>query len=182
MEAWIPTGGDFLPGRSLAALHCGLCCRQLSPRSCAAAHCARLHSIVRAHCGSDNGLSLCTHRGEREEMEGEAAREGGERWEGREGGRGEREGEANCMCRERKRILKKGKGGADRDNEKGKRREQKASAIRRGRRMRNACAGGRCVGCVRRGACVCVCATACMRVSVLAGRRLEGRRRSALRQ
>lgn len=124
--------------------------------------------------------SRSAHTEEREEMEGEAAREGGERWEGREGGG--REGEANCMCRERKRILKKGKGGADRDNEKGKRREQKASAIRRGRRMRNACAGGRCVGCVRRGACVCVCATACMRVSVLAGRRLEGRRRSALRQ
>lgn len=75
------------------------------------------------------------------------------------------------MCRERKRILKKGRE-EQTDNEKGKRGEQKASAIRRGRRMRNACAGGRCVSCVWRAACVCV--TACMRVSVLARHRLEG--------
>lgn len=41
-------------------------------------------------------------------MEGEAAREGGERWEGR-GKAGGVRGEANCMCGERKRILKKGR-------------------------------------------------------------------------
>lgn len=112
-------------------------------------------------------------------MEGEAAREGGERWEGRgKAGGGERRSQLHV--RRKKEDIEKGKGGADRDNEKGKRREQKASAIRRGRRMRNACAGGRCVSCVWRGACMCV--TACMRVSVLARHRLEGLKRNTVRQ
>lgn len=66
----------------------------------------------------------------------------------------------------KKEDIEKGKGGADRDNEKGKRRDQKTSAIRRDRRMRNACAGGRYVVCVWPGACTCV--NACMCVSALA--------------
>lgn len=72
-----------------------------------------------------------------------------------------------CAQKE-KRILKKGaKGGADGDNEKGKRREQRESAIRGGRRMRSVCAaGGRCVVCVRLGACT--CANACMCASPVA--------------
>lgn len=83
----------------------------------------------------------------------------------REGGRWGQRGEADCMCRERKRILKKGRE-EQTDNEKGKRREQKASAIRRRERMRNVCTGGRCVVCVRLG--VCTCVNACMCVSLLA--------------
>ena len=108
-------------------------------------------------------------------MEGEAAREGGE-W--REGGR-ERESEREkgegggceerptaCVAERKKEDIEKGKGGADRDNEKGKRREQKASAIRRGKRMRNVCAGGRCVVCVWLA--VRTCVSACMCISPLA--------------
>lgn len=109
---------------------------------------------------------------------------GGERWEGRAGGGGGEtvgaERRSQLHVQRKKEDIEKGKGGADRDNEKGKRREQKASAIRRGRRMRNACAGGRCVLCVWRGACMCV--TACMRVSLLARHRLEGLKRNATRQ
>lgn len=62
-------------------------------------------------------------------MEGEAAREGGERWEGR-GRRGPRE-EANCMCRERKRILKRG-----REEQTERKRRQKERTERLGHKKR----------------------------------------------
>lgn len=90
----------------------------------------------------------------------------------REGGREKGEGGGceekltACVAERKKEDIEKGKGGADRDNEKGKRREQKASAIRRGKRMRNVCAGGRCVVCVWLA--VCTCVNACMCISVLA--------------
>ncbi len=93
-------------------------------------------------------------------MEGEAAREGGE-W--REGGRERGEGggceekPTACVAERKKEDIEKGKGGADRDNEKGKRREQKASAIRRGKRMRNVCA-------VLGGGVLCVAGWLCVRV------------------
>lgn len=45
-----------------------------------------------------------------------------------------------CVAERKKEDIEKGKGGADRDNKKGKRREQKASTIRRVKRMSNACA------------------------------------------
>lgn len=64
---------------------------------------------------------------------------------GREGERGEgggcEEKPTACVAERKKEDIEKGKGGADRDNEKGKRREQKASTIRRSKReMRNVCA------------------------------------------
>lgn len=102
-------------------------------------------------------------------MEGEASREGGERREGE--GVGCEEKPTACAAERKKEDIEKGKGGADRDNEKGKRREQKASAIRRGKRMRNVCAGGRCVVCARLG--VCTCVNACMCVWPLTVRRTD---------
>ena len=93
-------------------------------------------------------------------MEGEAAREGGEC---REGGRERGEGggceekPTACVAERKKEDIEKRKGGADRDNEKGKRREQKALDIRRGRRMRNVCA-------VLGGGVLCVCNRLCARV------------------
>lgn len=92
-------------------------------------------------------------------MEGEAAQEGGEwREGGREGGEGGgcEEKPTACVAERKKEDIEKGKGGADRDNEKGKSREQKASAIRRGKRMRNVCA-------VLGGGVLCVCGWQCVR-------------------
>jgi len=65
-----------------------------------------------------------------------------------------------CVAERKKEDIEKGKGGADIDNEKGKRREQKASAIRRGEReMRNVC-----VLCWGEVCCLCVFGCACVRV------------------
>lgn len=107
------------------------------------------------------------------EMEGEAAREGGQWREGKREGRRRRGGEGGgceekptaSVVKRKKEDIEKGKGGADRDNEKGKSREQKALVIRIGKRMRNVCGvlggGVRC-------ACGWPCVSAFMCVSPLA--------------
>lgn len=90
------------------------------------------------------------------EREGNGGREGGRAREKGEGG-GCEEKPTACVAERKKEDIEKGKGGADRDNEKGKRREQKASAIRRGNRMRNVCA-------VLGGGVLRVCGWLCVRV------------------
>lgn len=120
-----------------------------SPSLSRRASCTLLHSLLRAHCASENGLSLCTHRRERgrrgrktlteREVEEQRERERGE-------GGGCKENQT-VSVRERKR-----KEGSERDNERGKGREPKATtAVRRDRER----------ACVGWGRCGCVCARAC---------------------
>lgn len=155
-RAWIKPDRGVLIGKSSAALSCflGGCYQRISPTAlCVFAHCTPLHSIVRARCGSDNGLSLCTHWRERGDGGGGCAWEGGEWREGKKersgGGGGYEEKPTACVVKWEKEDIEKGKGGADIDNEKGKRREQKALALRRAKRIRSVCAVGG-------GGCVCV--------------------------
>lgn len=124
--------------------------------------CTLHHSIVRAQCSSDNGLSLslCAHRKE----EGEEEKEGREKTREGEGVR-ERDGErggfiakqtANAKSRKKKENIEKRKGGAERHNERGRKREATVAVRRETERV---CVRGGSVydraECVR--ACECVC-------------------------
>lgn len=101
--------------------------------------------------------SAHTEKRERRGDGGGRLNEGGERREERGEGGGCEEKLTACIVKRKKEDIEKGKGGADRDNEKGKRREQKALAVRRSNRMRNVCA-------VLGGGVQCVFGRLCVRV------------------